>query len=342
MTELDTDPARDADAASRQGTADQGAGPAVTLAVLNYNGRELLETMLPSLAAQRYRDFEIVVVDDCSDDDSKAYLCRHWPDVRIVGVGPANVGVARALNVAVSTASGKLIALLNNDVELDPGWLGELVAALERHPDAGSASGKVLNYWRRSELDGAGDIFTRDGTAFRRGHSQPDEGQYEQEEHVFAPCAGAALYTAAALAAVGPFDESFYAYFEDVDWGLRAQLQGVRCVYAPAAIAYHMGGATTGGEVDPFYFLLHRRNLLAVLIKDVPLPFLARHAPRIAWAQALIALRSTRAGMLRVYMRALLDLARHSPVWLRARREIQRHRTIDAACFERRIREWAE
>lgn len=314
---------------------------AVTLAVLNYNGRYLLEAMLPSLVAQDHEDFEILVVDDCSSDDSEIYLREHWPQVRFVRTGTANVGVARALNVAVTAARGGLIALLNNDVELDRRWLPGLVAALERHPSAGSASGKVLNYWRRHELDGAGDIFTRDGTAFRRGHSQPDRGQYDTERYVFAPCAGAALYTAAALAAVGPFDESFHAYFEDVDWGLRAQLLGVRCIYTPAAVAYHMGSATTGGEVDPFYFLLHRRNLLAVLLKDAPLPFLLRHAPRMAWAQALIALRSVRAGMSRTYLRALIDLARHSPQWLRARRQIQRNRAIGPADFERLVREWA-
>lgn len=316
--------------------------PMVTLAVLNYNGRALLEVALPSLAAQRYRDFEIVVVDDCSTDDSAIYLREHWPDVRLVRTGSVNVGVSAALNVAVSSAQGTLVALLNNDIEFDLRWLGELVDALERRPDAGSASGKLLNYWRREELDGAGDIFTRDGTAFRRGHSQRDGGQYDAEEYVFAPSAGAALYRASTLAAVGPFDESFFAYFEDVDWGVRAQLQGVRCIYVPDAVAYHMGSATTGGERDGFYFLLHRRNLLAVLIKDVPLGFLLRHALRILWAQAQIALRSARAGMLRVYLMALVDTVRHAPEWLRARRQIQRRRTISASGFERLVREWSE
>lgn len=312
------------------------------MAVLNYNGRKLLEAVMPSLAAQTYSSFEIVVVDDCSSDDSLAYLREHWPQVRVVSTGPVNVGVAAALNVAVRAARGPLVALLNNDVELESAWLGELVQALERHPDAGSASGKLLNYWRRGELDGAGDIFTRDGTAFRRGHSRPDRGEYEQEEYVFAPSAGAALYRASALASVGPFDESFHAYFEDVDWGLRAQLRGVRCVYAPRAVAYHMGSATTGGELDGFYFLLHRRNLLAVLVKDVPTSFLLRHAPRIAWAQLLIAVSSAREGRFGLYIRALLDFAQHMPGWLRSRRQIARKRALSGREFELLVREWAE
>ncbi len=315
--------------------------PTVTVAILNYNGRRLLEVVLPSLAAQRYRDFETVVVDDCSTDDSVAYLHEQHPEVRVVGTGITNVGVAAALNIAVHSARGELIALLNNDIELDPGWLGELVAALERHPEAGSASCKLLNYWRRGELDGAGDIFTRAGIATRRGHGQLDRGQYDDEGDVFAPTAGAALYRASALVAVGLFDESFHAYFEDVDWGLRAQLTGHRCRYVPSAVAYHMGSATTGGELDRFYFLLHRRNLLAVLIKNPPLGFLAANAPWIAWAQLQIALRSARAGMLGVHLRALGGALQMAPRWLMARRQIQRSRTVGSAKFEQLVREWA-
>jgi GT2 family glycosyltransferase len=315
--------------------------PKVTVAVLNYNGRQLLEVVLPSLAAQRYRDFETVVVDDCSTDDSVPYLYEQHPEVRVVGTGTGNVGVAAALNIAVQAAESELVALLNNDIELDPGWLGELVAALERHPEASSASCKLFNYWRREELDGAGDIFTRSGIATRRGHGQLDHGQYDHEAEVFAPTAGAALYRASALAAVGPFDESFYAYFEDVDWGLRAQLLGYRCRYVPSAVAYHMGSATTGGELNHFYFGLHRRNLLAVLIKGPPLGFLVANAPWIGWAQFQIALRSARAGMLGVHLRAIGGVLLKLPHWLIARRQIQRSRTVGSTKFGQLVREWA-
>ena len=313
----------------------------VTVAVLNYNGRRLLEVVLPSLAAQHYRDFETVVVDDCSTDDSVAYLHEQHPEALVVSTGTANVGVAAALNIAVRSVRGELVALLNNDIELDPDWLGELVAALDRHPEASSASCKLLNYWRRDELDGAGDVFTREGIAGRRGHGELDRGQYERDEYVFAPTAGAALYRAASLAAVGPFDESFYAYFEDADWGMRAQLLGHRCRYVPGAVAYHMGSATTGGELDPKYLRLLRRNLLVLLLKDLPLDFMLRNAPRIAWAQLHLLARSARAGGLSVHMRALVDLLRGAPRWLRARKEIQRRRVIDGAELEQLVREWA-
>jgi GT2 family glycosyltransferase len=309
--------------------------PRVSAAVLNFNGRSLLGVILPSLAAQDYRDFEIVVVDDCSSDDSLEYLQREWPSVRVVRTGERNVGVSAALNVAVQVANGELIALLNNDIELDPGWLRELVDALDRHPEAATAAGKLLDYYERDRIDGAGDIFTRAATAWGRGNGQPDRGQFDEEEEIFAPTAGAGLYRASALAAVGHFDESFHAYFEDVDWGLRAQLAGFRSRYVPSAVGYHMGGATTRGDRVRRYYELQRRNAIAVMIKDVPARFLLRNAPLIVWHQLLGLAYGARAGMLRPHLRAVGAAARGAPSWLRDRRVIMGGRRIDSREFKR-------
>jgi GT2 family glycosyltransferase len=309
--------------------------PRVSAAVLNFNGRRLLEVILPSLAAQRYRDFEIVVVDDCSSDDSLAYLQSEWPAVRVVRTGESNVGVSAALNVAVRASTGELVALLNNDIELDPLWLGELVAALDFHPEAASAAGKLLNYHQRGQIDGAGDIFTHAAMAWGRGNGQPDHGQYDREEEIFAPTAGAGLYRASAFTDVGPFDESFHAYFEDVDWGLRAQLAGYRSRYVPTAVGYHMGGATTKGHKSPRYYELQYRNTLAVMMKDVPARFLLRNMPVIAWHQLIGLGYSLRAGMLRVHLRAFRAALYGAPGWLRSRRTIMRRRRIETREFAR-------
>ncbi len=303
--------------------------------MLNFNGRRLLEVILPSLAAQAYRDFEIVVIDDCSSDDSLEFLRREWPAIRIVGTGESNIGVAGALNVAVRACVGEFVALLNNDIELHHLWLQELVAALDRYPEAATAAGKLLNYHRRNQIDGAGDIFTRAAMAWGRGSGQADHGQYDCAEEIFAPTAGAGLYRVSALTDVGPFDESFHAYFEDVDWGLRAQLAGYRSRYVPGAIGYHMGGATTQGRKSPRYYQLQHRNALAVMIKDVPVRFLLRHAPGIVWHQLLGLAYSARAGMLRTHLRAFGAVLRMAPGWLRERRAIMRRRRIDVREFDR-------
>lgn len=311
------------------------AASRVSAIVLNYNGRALLEIVMPSLARQTYTDVELVVVDDCSSDGSVEYLAAHWPAVAVVSTGERNVGVAAAFNVAVAAARGELVALLNNDLELEADWLERLVAGIDRHPDAGSVAGKTLNYWRREELDGAGDVFTLSATAHRRGVGVRDAGQYEREEEVFAPSAGAALYRAAALTDVGPFDESFTAYLEDVDWGLRAQLAGYRAWYVPSAVAYHMGSRTTGGDASALYYGLLRRNTIAVLVKDVPLAFALRNIHHIAWHHAFGLVQSARRRRLRVHLRAFADAARHLPGWLAARRRILGSARIELRDFGR-------
>ena len=182
-----------------------GSAPAarVTAIVLSYDGRELLEVIMPSLFAQDYRDFRVLVVDNGSRDGSAALVRERWPQAEVLEI-PHNVGVAAALNRGLARAApSELVALLNNDLELEPGWLGWLVRALEEHPQAGSATGKMLNFERRGELDGAGDLLMWSGAASHRGFGEPDDGGYDEPAWVFSPCAGAALYRRAAFADVG-------------------------------------------------------------------------------------------------------------------------------------------
>src|ERR1700720_2970238 len=90
------------------------------------------------------------------------------------------------------------------------------------------------------------------GGGRRRGHGEPDSGQYDRAEEVFGACGGAAIYRRAALAAVGGFDEGYFAYYEDIDWAFRAQLAGLRCRYVPTAVLYHRGSATLGRGMTDF------------------------------------------------------------------------------------------
>jgi len=313
-----------------------GTRASVTAVVLNYDGRKLLATILPSLQAQSRPADEIVVVDNGSRDDSLAYLASEWPAVRVVAIGE-NVGVTPALNRGVAAAGGDYVALLNNDLELEPGWLAELLAALERHPGAGAAACRLRNYYRREELDGAGDVFTRGGAGTKRGHRELDRGQYAEEEEVVAPTGGAGLYRARVLADVGPFEESFFAYFEDLDWGLRAVGAGCPSIYVPTAIGYHMEGRTTGGARNPAYHALQWRNTLAVLVRNVPARWMLLNAQWILRHHLGGLLASARAGLLRSHLRGYADAVRAFPGWAVARRRIRASRRLSDRQFERAI-----
>lgn len=308
-------------------------GSELTIVMPNYNGRALLAEMLPSLQAQTLAPAEVVVVDDRSDDDSRAYLREHWPQVRLIEL-PQRGGVTFALNACLAAASTELVGLFNNDMALEPDCLAELVAELQRHPHLGSVTPKMLDHAERTVLDGAGDVLSWRGGGRRRGHGERDAGQYERAEEVFGPCGGAALFRRAALDRVGSFDEAYFAYYEDIDWAFRAQLLGYRCRYVPSAVLYHRGSATLGRGMSEFNGYHLWRNPLWLIVKCYPAAALARHAPALLRGQAGNLYTALRARRLRTWARAMRDALAGMPAALAKRREIQRTRTISTAELE--------
>jgi len=311
--------------------------PRLTVALTNHNGQSLLETMLPSLSAQTLTGFATIVVDDASDDDSVAFLRERWPQVRVIELR-ARVGVTGAMNAALEAASSELVGLFNNDMELEPQCLAQLVAALDRHPEAGSATPKMLDFADRSIIDGAGDELNWRGGGRRRGHGERDNGQYDVAEEVFAPCGGAAVYRRDALDAVGGFDEAYFAYYEDIDWGFRAQLAGFRCRYVPTAVLYHRGSATLGRGMTDFNSYQLWRNPIWLIAKCYPAAALMRHAPQLLRGQLGNLLTAVRERKLGVWARAMRDAARGLPAALRKRRELQRTRAIGLSRLEHAAR----
>jgi GT2 family glycosyltransferase len=305
------------------------AAPRVTVAVLNYDGRKLLDVVMPSVLAQTYSRARVVVVDNGSRDGSGEYVEAHWPSVDVIRIA-GNVGVAAALNRAIAATTGEFIALLNNDIELESRWLGELVAALDAHPGAASASGKLLRYHDRPIIDAAGDLMLWSGAVVNRGGGEPDRGQFDQAQGIFAACAGAALYRRTAFDVVGPFDESFFAYLEDIDWGVRAQLLAFGSRYVPTAVAYHIGGATTSRQKS-FYVRLQRRNQVLLIIKNYPAEALPRHGWKIVINQLLTLAASARDRMLLAHLRGLGDALLQVRATMQLRKTIQRSRRVSAS-----------
>jgi GT2 family glycosyltransferase len=312
-----------------------GPTPRVTVAIANYNGRELLHGALQSLDVQTFEDLCVLVVDDGSTDDSVAWLRTSRPGVELIA--QANRGVTAALNVCLSAPRTELVMLLNNDVELHPDCVGELVAALDAHPQAGSATVKLLDFHRRDVLDGAGDVLTWAGSGHRRGHGEPDRGQYEQARPIFGACAAAALYRRSALDTVGLFDEDFGAFCEDTDWALRAQLAGLDCRYVPSAVAYHMGSATLGAGLTDFTRYQLWRNAVWMLVKGLPVSVALRHSHQLLLGQLVnlaVAIRDRKLG---IWLRAWRDALRGLSRMLEHRRAIQRARRMSPRELEARI-----
>src|SRR4051794_27227017 len=302
------------------------SAPRLTAVVLNLDGRELLERMLPTLVGQD-PGARLVVLDDGSTDGSPDWVQQAYPQVEVVR-NPHNIGVARSFNRAVELARGSdYLALLNNDLELAPDYISRVVAELDAHPQAASANGKMRNAGEPTVLDGAGDQMMWSSIVTRRGWGERDSGQYDAPDEVFSVCGGAAVYRMAAFDDVGGFDEDFHAYMEDVDWGFRAQLRGWTARYVPDAEVLHVGGATTSRRAA-FHARLQRRNALLMVAKNYPTGALARHLPRVAAHQLGWLMRSRREGRGREHLAAWGEALRMLPATLRKRRALQRRRRV--------------
>jgi GT2 family glycosyltransferase len=241
----------------------------VSVIIPNWNGRHHLSRCLPSLWAQTYRDFEVIVVDNGSTDDSVTWLAQKYPDVRVLR-NPHNVGFAAANNQAIRATDSPNVVTLNNDTEPAKEWLAELVMAVESDVTVGMVASQVLLAHAPGVIDSAGIEVDWSGTAWQRRRGEPADDDGAPEE-VFGPCAGAALYRRAMLDEIGLFDEDFFAYYEDVDLAWRARNAGWRCLYAPRARVCHAHSAT--GRQDPSRKrYLIGRNKVWTLVKNYPWP----------------------------------------------------------------------
>lgn len=298
-----------------------------SIIIPHWNGKQHLDDCLNALRYQTLRDFEILLVDNGSTDGSQAYVRESFPEVALIELGE-NRGFTGACNAGWRASRGEIVILLNNDTEVDPNWLSEIVGAFERHPKAGIVASKMLLFDQRDTFHTAGDIMHIDGTPNNRGVWQKDEGQFDQEEYVFSACGGSSAYRRTMLEEIGFLDDDFFFSCEDVDLGWRAQLSGWRCVYVPTAIVYHKLKAT-GGSVTGSYY--DGRNFLFLLWKNYPTSLLKKHWHTILNAQWKItreAIKHWRGEAARARLRGQLAGLRGLPIMLPKRRHIQANHRV--------------
>jgi GT2 family glycosyltransferase len=303
--------------------------PRVSIVIPSWNQSGLLAGALRTLRTQTFRDFEVVVADNGSTDDTAAMLARDFPEVRVLPLGQ-NLGFARATNLGLQAARGEILVCLNNDIECEPGWLAALVDALDRMPEVGSVASKMMDAKRPGIIDAAGDVMSL--VAWNAGRGMPDGPAYRSGREILSACAGAAAYRRTLFETVGWFDEAYFAWFEDVDLGIRAQLAGFRCWYEPSAVVHHLGSATAMLMNDRKAFLTSR-NSMRLFFKTMPLRRLIPWGPLVLlwpWVNPLMTGRP-----LRPTLRAWLAFWPMLPATLRARRDVYARRRVPVSRLTR-------
>ena len=270
------------------------AGP-LAVVIPNLNGGSALLDAVGSLYAQTL-PVQVVVVDNASSDGSVEVLQTNYPDV-VVLRNRVNLGYAGGVNPGMRLCLDRgyeFVGVFNDDAIADRNWAEELVADLRVSPACGAATSKVLDS-DGVTIDSVGDCYTAWGLAFPRGRGEVDRGQYDGQQDVFGASGAACVFRADALRDVGLFDESFFAYFEDVDLSFRLQLAGWGIRYVPSARVLHARGMTSA-KMHGFVTYQTMKNLPLVAFKNMPWRGLMKALPILTFSQIALTLWAIRRG----------------------------------------------
>ncbi len=307
----------------------------IDIVIPNWNGRDMLETCLSSLHAQSCREFNIIIVDNGSTDDSVAFVRDRYPDVQLVEL-QENIGFSAAVNCGIAAVTQPWVLLLNNDIEVEGRCIENLIKAIGLESQARMFALKMVSFHDRSILDGAGDGVLRGGVGYRLGTMEHDSPRYQLKRFVFGACAGAALYHRELFEQVGIFDEDFFAYLEDVDFNMRAVRAGYRCMFLPDSVVYHIGSATSGSKINATTVRLTTRNNMFVISKNYTFIMLLRFFPAICIYQCFWLAFVIKKGQFSAYIKGLVQSfskLRH----MRKKRRDKAANQMRVSTFSRRI-----
>lgn len=256
----------------------------VSIVTINWNGRDHLATLLPTLEQQE--PGEILVVDNASLDGSREWVAKHHPRVRWIQ-NPVNRGFAHPCNRGAEEAKGSVVAFINNDMRALPGWIQQAVARLT--PETPCVASRILD-WNGSRIDFNGSSLQYLGFGLQKDIGELAES-VRHDDRVLFPCGGAFVVLRDAFLSLGGFDEDFFAIFEDVDFGWRLWLSGSQIAFSPDSAVCHRGHASFAREGNEKMRYLMHRNALAMVLKNYDEENFSRIAPlaiRLAIKRAVL------------------------------------------------------
>jgi GT2 family glycosyltransferase/LmbE family N-acetylglucosaminyl deacetylase len=290
-----------------------------SVVIVNFNGRHHLEKCLPALEASDPAPGEVILVDNCSSDDSVAWVREHYPAVKVLSMG-ANLGFGEANRRGALEARGDFLVLLNSDTVVEEGWLAGLLAPLDTEPDVAATCSTLRLLATPELLNGLGGGMTRLAYAYDHGYRFPyapwdPAGEGPRRLDVLFPTAAAMAMRRHEFFGLGGFDPAFFMYHEDVDLGWRLWILGRRVVVCRDSVVRHAFlGTSKAARGLEWRLKLGVRHAVRSILKYVE-PVEA--AKVLRWHAVLLA----RAGAWRLLAHAVLWNLRHLPGTLRLRAE---------------------
>ena len=258
-----------------------------SIIIVTWNALHHLKNYLSSVAATDYPDYEILIADNASSDDTREWVQENFPGVRVVRLDE-NYGYCGGNNRAAKKATGDILLFLNNDVEVDPGWLTPLNDVFQNNPEVAVVQPKLRSHTNKEYFEyagAAGGFLDKYGYPFCRGRIletvEKDNGQYDEPTDIFWASGAAFAIRKDQFELMNGFDEDFEFHMEEIDLCWRLWNRGYRVRYCPSSVVYHLGGGSLAmGSPRKMYYNF-RNNLIMLWKNATPYDLLTKFPVRI-------------------------------------------------------------
>jgi len=243
----------------------------ISIIIVTQNGSQWLPGCLKTLHQQKYKNIEIILVDNASTDHSVDWIYKHYPRVHVV-LNKTNVGFAQGNNIGYQRAKGEYIVFLNNDTRVTPDFITELVRVMEKDSSIGGVQSKILLMDNPKRLDSIGAFLTPTGFLYHNKFGEIDKKEFDTQIDLYTAKGACMMFRRDVLEKVkvdgSIFDPDFFAYFEETDLCHRVWLSGYRIVYAPKSVIYHKMGATSSSMDSTFIQYHSFKNRIRSYLKN--------------------------------------------------------------------------
>lgn len=282
--------------------------PLVSIIVLNYNAGELLQECIQSIINSNYKNFEIILVDNVSNDYSHKKCKERFKDIILIE-NEKNLGYCGGNNVGIKIAKGEYFVILNPDVIVEPDWLNQLLISYSKNGE-GFYQPKILADIDHRIIISTGNMIQLFGFGYSRGKGEKDNGQYENDEEI-GYASGTCLFASSkTFKKIGNFDDYLFAYHDDLDLCWRGQLQGIKSFYVHKSVVFHpLEGYSF--KWNNYKFFLMERNRMYCLIKNFSKKSIIKLIPALILVEIAVSLFYWKKGFLLAKIRANLDILKN-------------------------------
>ena len=300
--------------------------PLVSIIILNYNAGKLLEECVSSIYQSNYKNFEIILVDNDSKDNSHFECKKKFPLINLI-TNKENLGYCEGNNVGIRVANGEFVIILNPDTIVETNWINELLRGYKKFGD-GIYQPKFLTIDNESILQSTGNMIQLFGFGYSRNKGDIDENQFNNGE-IINYASGTCLFTTKQIFTKLQFFDSFlFAYHDDLDLCWRASMQGIQSYYIPTSIVFHPSEGFSF-KWSNFKFFLLERNRLYCLFTHYSHSTILKFLPSLIMVDIAVSFFYLKNGLFSEKIKASLNILKNLRTIQARYNLIQENRTVN-------------